>query len=249
MQSESKSCRSLVLYCRSLGEVYYLEDEGEIKNVLGLFPKRVNAGYSAKLGLKNIALLNARTHHSHFLFLKDASSVVKEIDISPEDCIWDYEDGFEYYYFPPENMEKILSKMHRGVKNTETFEGQAERRRFVEGLRKDGNVLYIKLEPGFDIVTGTFEIYVPASKGESVDPNEVERELTQLYGDTQSLLWKKEKILNDFAISRPKRYIEETQEAVFEISGRKDFYEKIDKYRKSGFREDNYYKSVEYYTK
>ena len=49
--------------------------------------------------------------------------------------------------------------MKMGVKKMETFEKALERRQFVEGLRADSNVLYIKLEPDFDYVMGSFYIY------------------------------------------------------------------------------------------
>ncbi|MBR4790364.1 MAG: hypothetical protein IK024_05670 [Treponema sp.] len=86
--------------------VYYLEDENEINNVLSLLPKTLNAKYSSRLRLKKLMLLNVRAHHSHFIYLINDSNIEKEIDISLEDKIWDYKDGFEYHYFPPENMEK-----------------------------------------------------------------------------------------------------------------------------------------------
>lgn len=194
-------------------------------------------------------LLNVRAHYSRFMYLINDSGIKKEIAISVEDNIWDYKDKSEYHYFPSENMEKIISKMHKGIKKIENFEKPNERRQFVEKLRSDSDVLYIKLEPDFEIVMGEFKIYVPASKSEKVNEVEVEKKLTLLYGETQRFLWKKEKILNNFAISRPKRYIEETQEAELEIHGTKELYDKIDIYRKGEFREDNYYKTVEYYTK
>ncbi|MBQ1590594.1 MAG: hypothetical protein II077_00940, partial [Treponema sp.] len=223
--------------------------ENEINNVLSLLPKTLNAKYSSRLRLKKLMLLNVRAHHSHFMYLINDSNIEKEIDISLEDKIWDYKDGFEYHYFPPENMEKIISKMHKGIKKIETFEDPEKRRQFVEQLRSDSNVLYIKLEPDFEIVMGEFKIYVPAFKNGMVNQDEVEKKLTLLYGETQRFLWKKEKILNNFAISRPKRYIEETQEAELEIHGTKELYDKIDIYRKGEFSEDNYYKTVDYYTK
>ncbi|MBP5438418.1 MAG: hypothetical protein J6Y30_10610 [Treponema sp.] len=256
-QTESTSSKSpsnknngiLVLYCRDSGEVYYQEDENEIKNILSLLPKTLNVKYSTKLRLKKLILLNVRAHHSHFLYLTNDSGIKKEIDISVEDNIWDYKDGFEYHYFPSEGIEKIISKMNKGIKNIATFEKANERRQFVEKLRADSKVLYMKLEPDFDIIMGTFKIYVPAANQEAISQIEVEKNLTSLYGEAQRFFWKKEKILNNFAISQPRRYIEESQEAELEIRGTKELYDKIDIYRKGEFIEDNYYKTVEYYTK
>lgn len=257
-QSKSKSAESydiskntvLVLYCQDTNEAYYLEDENEINNVLSLLPKTFNAKYSSRLRLKKLMLLNVRAHHSHFMYLINDSNIEKEIDISLEDKIWDYKDGFEYHYFPPENMEKIISKLHKGIKKIETFEDPEKRRQFVEQLRSDSNVLYIKLEPDFDIIMGECKLYVPASKGEKVNTVEVEKKLTSLYGETQRFLWKNEKILNNFSLSSfNQQFIEETNEAEITLRCSKELYDKINVYRKGDFIEDNYYKMVEYYTK
>lgn len=257
-QSKSKSTESydiskntvLVLYCQDTNEAYYLKDENEINYVLSLFPKTLNAEYSSRLRSKKLMLLNVRAHYSRFMYLINDSGIKTEIAISVEDNIWDYKDKSDYHYFPSENMEKIISKMHKGIKKTENFEKPNERRQFVEKLRSDSDVLYIKLEPDFDIIMGECKLYVPTSKGEKVDTVEVEKKLTSLYGETQRFLWKNEKILNNFSLSSfNQQFIEETNEAEITLRCSKELYDKINVYRKGDFIEDNYYKMVEYYTK
>ena len=250
-QSKSKSTESydiskntvLVLYCQDTNEAYYLEDENGINYVLSLFPITLNAKYSSRLRLKKLMLLNVRAHYSRFMYLINDSGIKKEIAISVEDNIWDYKDKSEYHYFPSENMEKIISKMHKGIKKIENLEKQNERRQFVEKLRSDDDVLYINLGPDFDIIMGVCILYIPASKDEKVNLNEVERHLTSLYGNGK-------KLLDNFSLSSfNQKYIEETKEAEITLRCSKELYDKINVYRKGNFIEDNYYKTVEYYTK
>ena len=59
------------------------------------------------------------------------------------------------------------------------------------------------------------------------------------------------KEIHNYSYPKRKRYIEETQEIEFEMRWTKEMYDKIDIYRKSDFREDNYpiHYTFDYYTK
>ncbi len=234
----------LTIYCSETKEVYYLEDEKEIKNILHKFPKIISIGYLAK----TFFVLNSCTHYSYFLYLKKGTSIQKEIFINTNSHVWTYKDAFMNYHFSKKNIEKIISKMHKGIKHTETIEDPLERRQFIEGLRTDDNVLYIDLQGDFDLRMGSFYIYVPSSEDENIDSREIEDNLREHYGDTVKT---RNKAIHNYSFPKRKRYIEETQEIEFEMRWTKEMYDKLDIYRKSEFKDDNYkgQQTFEYYTK
>ncbi len=139
--------------------------------------------------------------------------------------------------------------MHKGVKHTKTIKNAKERRQFIENLREDDYVLYINLHSwgDFDLQMGSFYIYVPGSKEQKIDTEEVYKNLQKHYGKGPF-----REIHNySISISRSMGYIEETREYEFEMRWTKEMYDKIDIYRKSEFEDDNYkaQQTFEYYTK
>lgn len=241
---EDKNTKTVVIYCYESKEVYYLEDEREIKNILNMLPKALNILHILYRGY----VLNSRTYYSYSMYLKNNVSIQKEILISTDNHVWTYKDGFVLYYFSPKNIEKIISKMYKGIKHTETIEDPLERRKYIEGLRADDNVLYINLQGDFDLRMGSFCIYVPASKDENIDSREIEDNLREHYGDTVKT---RNKAIHNYSFPKRTRYIEETQEIEFEMRWTKEMYDKLDIYRKSEFSDDNYkgQQIFEYYTK
>lgn len=245
---EGTNTKNLVLYCTKAKEAYYLEDENEIKQVLSLFPKTKNIGYDIKQGLKTIALMNENPYADYTLYIKHDEKVTKVIHIDLDNEVW-YTDKTQCL-FPKENIDKIISKMNKGIKHTKTIKNAKERRQFIENLRKDDNAIYINLHSwaDFDLQMGSFYIYVPGSKEQKIDSEAVLNNLRKHYGDTKNTLTKD---IHNYSISRPKRYIEETHEYEFEMRWTKEMYDKIDIYRKSEFKDDNYeaQQTFEYYTK
>ena len=161
---EGTNTKNLVLYCTKAKEAYYLEDENEIKQVLSLFPKTKNIGYDIKQGLKTIALMNENPYADYTLYIKHDEKVTKVIHIDLDNEVW-YTDKTQCL-FPKENIDKIISKMNKGIKHTKTIKNAKERRQFIENLRKDDNAIYINLHSwaDFDLQMGSFYIYVPGSK-------------------------------------------------------------------------------------
>ena len=243
-ESLSDNNQRLVLYCTKAKETYYLEDEKEIKNILHKFPKIISIGYLAK----TFFVLNSRTYYSYFLYLKKGNSIQKEIFISTDSHVWAHKGAFMNYHFSKKNIEKIIAKMHKGIKHTETIEDLTERRQFIEGLRADDNVLYIDLRRDFDFRIGSFYIYVPASEDENIDSREIVDNLREHYGDRRNTLSKE---IHNYSYPKRTQYIKETQEIEFEMSWTKEMYDKLDIYRKSEFREENYktHQTFDYYTK
>ena len=244
--TKDKNNRAIVLYDRNAKETYYLEDEKEIKKVLALLPKIPNVVYDIKHVLE-WGLFGP--YPKYFMQVKKNGKVTKEVFISTEEYVW-YTDKsvLTVWIFPKKNIEKIISKMHKGIKHTETIEDLTERRQFIEGLRADDNVLYIDLRRDFDLRMGSFYIYVPSSEDENIDSREIEDNLREHYGDTVKT---RNKAIHNYSFPKRTRYIEETQEIEFEMRWTKEMYDKIDIYRKSEFREENYktHQTFDYYTK
>ncbi|MCR5318673.1 MAG: hypothetical protein K6E22_10640 [Treponema sp.] len=244
-----KDNKTLVLYCTKAKETYYLEDKKEIKKVLGLLPKIPNVDYNTKYMLTS-GLFNEHPYSDYTLYVKKNRKITKEYHIDIDNRVWITNKSFlTTWFFPRKNIEKIISKMHKGVKHTPTIKDVSERRRFIEGLREDDNVLYININmEDFDRRNGSFYIYVPGSKDKKIDSREIVDNLREHYGDTKITLGKE---IHYYSISKAKRYIEETQEFEFEMRWTKEMYDKLDIYRKSEFEDDNYEASqtFDYYTK
>ena len=243
---------SLVLYDRDAQEAYYLEDKKEIKKVLRLLPKFPNIVYdfiyAASWGTN-------RPDSEYWMYIKKSGKVQKEIEISPKDLTWHTHDSFlTLWVFPRKNINKIISKMYKGVKHTSTIEGALEQRKFIEELRADENVIYIdrRAEKNFDTWMGSFYFYVPGSKDEIKDSREISREvldnLHEHYGDTKNTV---SKAIHNYTDPKLTRYIEETQEYEFKMRWTKEMYDKVDIYRKSEFRAESpaLHDIIEYYTK
>ena len=246
--TKDKNSRIIVLYDRNVKETYYLEDKKEIKKVLSLLPKIVNIGYDVKVGLGTIFLGNIHPYSEYCLYVYKNGEIDKEISISKKNSVWYTKKSLTYWLFPKKNIEKIIAKMHKGIKHTETIEDLTERRQFIEGLRADDNVLYIDLRRDFDLRMGSFYIYVPASEDETIDSRKIVDNLREHYGDRRNTLSKE---IHNYSYPKRKRYIEETQEIEFEMRWTKEMYDKLDIYRKSEFREENYktHQTFDYYTK
>ena len=187
----------------------------------------------------------------YFMRVKKKGKIVKEYFISPEENVWyTYESALTLWFFPRKKIEKIISKMHKGIKHTETIEDLKERRYFVEGLMSDNNVLYIddRAVSEFERRMGAFYLYVPGFKDETIDSRDIVRNLRNHYGDTLTTASKE---IHDYTTPELKRYMEETQEFEFEMRWTKAMYDKIDIYRKGEFREENLpiHYTFDYYTK
>ena len=239
---------TLVLYCTKAKETYYLENKKEIKKVLSLLPRIPNVVYDVKYGLTS-GLFNEHPYADYTLYVKKNRKITKEYHIDIDNRVWITNKSFlTTWFFPRKNIEKIIAKMHKGIKHTETIEDLTERRQFIEGLRADDNVLYIYLRRDFDLRMGSFYIYVPSSEDGNIDSREIVDNLREHYGDTKRTLSKE---IHNYTTPKLKRYIEETQEIEFEMSWTKEMYDKLDIYRKSEFREENYktHQTFDYYTK
>ncbi|MBO4385486.1 MAG: hypothetical protein J5817_00540 [Treponema sp.] len=99
-----------------MAQPYCIEGSKEIKNVLHSLALIPDVGFSAKVLLVASLLGNIHPYSSYFMYLKDGASVKKAMEISSEDRVWEYKDGFAYYYFSPSSIEKIIPKMKMGVK-------------------------------------------------------------------------------------------------------------------------------------
>ena len=246
--TKDKNSRAIVLYDRNAKETYYLEDEKEIKKVLALLPKNPNVAYNTKYMLTS-GLFNEHPYADYTLYVKKNRKITKEYHIDIDNRVWITNKSFlTTWFFPRKNIEKIIAKMHKGIKHTETIEDLTERRQFIEGLRADDNVLYIHLRRDFDLRMGSFYIYVPASEDENIDSREIVDNLREHYGDRRNTLSKE---IHNYSNPKRTRYIKETQEIEFEMSWTKEMYDKLDIYRKSEFREENYktHQTFDYYTK
>ena len=246
--TKDKNSRIIVLYDSNSKETYYLEDEKEIKKVLSLLPKIPNVAYNTKYML-TFGLFNEHPYADYTLYVKKNRKIIKEYHIDIDNRVWITNKSFlTTWFFPRKNIEKIISKMHKGIKHTETIEDPLERRRFIEVLRTDDNVLYIDLQGDFDLSMGSFYIYVPSSEDETIDSREIVDNLREHYGDRRNTLSKE---IHNYSYPKRKRYIEETQEIEFEMRWTKEMYDKVDIYRKSEFREENYktHQTFDYYTK
>ena len=245
-----KDNKTLVLYCTKAEETYYLEDEKEIKKVLGLLPKIPNLAYNTKYML-TFGLFNEHPYADYTIYVRKNNKITKEYYIDIDNRVWITNKSFlTTWFFPRKNIEKIISKMHKGVKHTVIISVVSEQRRFIEELRANDNVLYIdpNTEMMFDLYMGSFYLYVPGSKDKKIDSREIVDNLREHYGDTKITLGKE---IHNYAISRPKRYIEETQEYEFKMRWTKEMYDKIDIYRKSEFSSESQalHDIIEYYTK
>ncbi|MBR4790555.1 MAG: hypothetical protein IK024_06655 [Treponema sp.] len=241
---------SLVLYCTKAKETYYLEDKKEIKKVLSLLPKIPNVAYNTKYML-TFGLFNEHPSADYTLYVKKNNKITKEYYIDIDNRVWITNKSFlTTWFFPRKNIEKIISKMHKGIKHTETIENLSERRHFIERLMSDNNVLYIdkRAEYEFKRHMGSFYIYVPSSEDENIDSREIVDNLREHYGDTKRTVSKE---IHNYTTPKLKRYIEETQEFEYEMRWTKAMYDKIDIYRKGEFREENLpiHHTFDYYTK
>ena len=241
---------TLVLYCNKAEEVYFLENEKEIKQVLRLLPRIPNVVYDVKYGLTS-GLFNEHPYADYTLYVKKNRKITKEYQIDIDNRVWITNKSFlTTWFFPRKKIEKIISKMHKGIKHTVTIENAKERRQFIEELRADDNVLYIdkRAESAFERYSGSFYLYVPGSKDEKIDSREIVQKLREHYGDTVYTL---NKDIHNYTDPVLKRYIEETQEFEYEMRWTKDMYDKLDIYRKSEFEEDNgpVLQTFKYYTK
>lgn len=246
--TKDKNSRAIVLYDRNAKETYYLEDEKEIKKVLALLPKNPNVAYDIKYMLTS-GLFNEHPYADYTLYVRKNNKITKEYYIDIDNRVWITNESFlTTWFFPKKNIEKIIAKMHKGIKHTETIEDLTERRQFIEGLRADDNVLYIDLRRDFDFRIGSFYIYVPASEDENIDSREIVDNLREHYGDRRNTLSKE---IHNYSYPKRTRYIKETREIEFEMSWTKEMYDKLDIYRKSEFREENYktHQTFDYYTK
>ena len=248
--TKDKNSRIIVLYDRNAKETYYLEDEKEIKKVLSLLPKIPNVAYNTKYMLTS-GLFNEHPYADYTLYVKKNRKITKEYHIDIDNRVWITNKSFlTTWFFPRKNIEKIISKMHKGIKHTETIENLSERRHFIERLMSDNNVLYIddRAEYEFKRRMGAFYLYVPGSKDEKIDSEELVENLSEHYGDGRTTL---SKAIHDYTGPELKRYIEETQEFEYEMRWTKAMYDKIDIYRKGEFREENLpiHHTFEYYTK
>ena len=254
--TEIKSNETLVLYYDygKAEETYFLEDKKEIKRVLRILPKIPNVVYDVKYGLTS-GLFNEHPYADYTLYVKKNRKITKEYHIDIDNRVWITNKSFlTTWFFPRKNIEKIISKMHKGIKHTETIEDPLERRKFIEGLRADDNVLYIdkRAESAFELYSGSFYFYVPGSKDEIKDSREISREvldnLHEHYGDTKNTF---SKSIHHYTDPKLTRYIEENQEYEFKMRWTKEMYDKLDIYRKSDFKEDNgpVLQTFKYYTK
>ena len=196
-----------------------------------------------------------RPDSEYWMYIKKSGKVQKAIDISPTDLTWHNQHSFlTLWVFPRKNINKIISKMHKGIRHTETIEGALEQRKFIEELRADENVIYIdrRAEKNFDIWMGSFYFYVPGSKDEIKDSREISREvldnLHEHYGDTKNTV---SKAIHNYTDPKLTRYIEETQEYEFTMRWTKEMYDKLDIYRKSEFKSESpaLHDTIEYFTK
>lgn len=244
--TKDKNSRAIVLYDRNAKETYYLEDEKEIKKVLALLPKNPNVVYDIKYVLEWGIF---GPYSDYTIYVRKNNKITKEYYIDIDNCVWITNKSFlTTWFFPRKNIEKIISKMHKGIRHTETIENLSERRHFIERLMSDNNVLYIDLRRDFDFRMGSFYIYVPASEDETIDSRGIVDNLREHYGDRRNTLSKE---IHNYSYPKRKRYIEETQEIEFEMRWTKEMYDKLDIYRKSEFREENYktHQTFDYYTK
>ena len=249
-ESSSDNNQRLVLYDRDAKEVYYLENEKEIKQVLSLLPKIPNVAYNTKYML-TFGLFNEHPYSDYTIYVRKNNKITKEYYIDIDNRVWITNKSFlTTWFFPRKNIEKIISKMHKGIRHTETIENLSERRHFIERLMSDNNVLYIdkRAEYEFKRRMGAFYLYVPSSEDGNIDSREIVDNLREHYGDTKLTVSKE---IHDYTTPKLKRYIEETQEFEFEMSWTKEMYDKLDIYRKSEFREENYktHQTFDYYTK
>ena len=239
---------TLVLYCNKAEEAYYLEDKKEIKHVLRLLPRIPNIFYDIKFVLE-WGIFGPYPDYS--LMVKKNGKVLKEFCIDIDNRVWVTDKSLlTTWLFPRKKIEKIISKMHKGIRHTETIENLSERRHFIERLMSDNNVLYIddRAEYEFKRRMGAFYLYVPGSKDEKIDSRDIVRNLRNHYGDTLTTASKE---IHDYTGPELKRYIEETQEFEYEMRWTKAMYDKIDIYRKGEFREENLpiHHTFDYYTK
>ena len=251
-EKESLNNETLVLYCNKAEEVYFLENEKEIKQVLRLLPRIPNIFYDIKFVLE-WGIFGPYPDYS--LMVKKNGKVLKEFCIDIDNRVWITNKSFlTTWVFPRKNIEKIIAKMHKGIKHTETIEGALEQRKFIEELRADENVLYIdkQTEGNYDRWSGSFYFYVPGSKDEIINSREFSREvldnLHEHYGDTKNTF---SKSIHHYTDPKLTRYIEETQEFEFEMRWTKEMYDKVDIYRKSEFSSESpaLHDTIEYFTK
>ncbi len=252
--TKDKNSRIIVLYDRNAKETYYLENKKEIKKVLSLLPKIPNVAYNTKYMLTS-GLFNEHPYADYTLYVKKNRKITKEYHIDIDNRVWITNKSFlTTWFFPRKNIEKIISKMHKGVKHTVIISDVSEQRRFIEELRADDNVLYIdpNTEMMFDLYMGSFYLYVPGSKDEIINSREISSEvldnLREHYGDTKNTIGK---AIHNYTHPELTRYIEETQEYEFKMRWTKEMYDKIDIYRKSEFSSESQalHDIIEYYTK
>lgn len=218
--------------------------------MLRILPKIPNVAYNTKYMLTS-GLFNEHPYSDYTIYVRKNRKITKEYHIDIDNRVWITNKSFlTTWLFPKKNIEKIISKMHKGIKHTETIENLSERRYFIERLMSDNNVLYIddRAESEFKRHMGSFYLYVPGLKDETIDYRDIIRNLRNHYGDTLTTASKK---IHDYTTPELKRYIEETQEFEFEMHWTKAMYDKIDIYRKGEFKEENLpiHHTFDYYTK
>ena len=129
--TKDKNSRAIVLYDRNAKETYYLEDEKEIKKVLALLPKNPNVAYDIKYMLTS-GLFNEHPYADYTLYVKKNRKITKEYHIDIDNRVWITNKSFlTTWFFPRKNIEKIISKMHKGVKHTVIISDVSEQRQFI----------------------------------------------------------------------------------------------------------------------
>ena len=222
----------LILKCEN-GDIHYSNNADEKKAVLKIFNSSRIPDFIAFIRDFETFVYTDIV----YLFNKKEFEILEEYKINIDDKAW----GPGAIFFP-KNLDKMISLLHKAVKHEDEIVNQNERRQFIEQLKSDENVVFIQKDINLMRQDGYFKIYVPASSKEEMTSRrigEIQRELGDLYGYEAV-----------FAIDLlPLNFLPEEQVAELTVHGPIAFYEKIEKYRKSEFKEANWYKSVVYYTK
>ena len=229
---DNRKDTAVILKCEN-GDTYYSDTPEEKNAVLKIMNSSSFPDFTAIIRYFN------HFGYTDVIYLIDTESkeILEEYEINIDDKTWG--PGF---LFSPKNLEKITSILHKAAKHEDEIVNQDERRAYVEKLKSDENVVFIKKDENLMRQDGYFKIYVPASSKEEMTGwqiGEIQDELASLYGYGSV-----------FAIDLlPLTFFPEDQEAELTVHGPRAFYEKIKIYRKSEFKESNWYKTVEYYTK